>query len=310
MRYEEYAGYASEITQLEALLDGMPEERFIERMGLEHRLSVAKERIAGVPVPEVPQKVYVTFGGEPVHEASGIDIQFGAHAMGLFSDALAMTAAGFAGELKSTGGVPGRGKGQPLITGVTTGSFGFELELPAVEGEDEAIQGIDSYVPEAVRTVQELLTLSSEGTDTDLSGVADGMHPRAVKKVGEFLDLMKRKKARFAMDFEGREFRIQTNRQLETTAVRLAALSVREETRSVPGTLIGVIPASRRFQLNRLEDGVVIEGELGHEIGDAYELAREYTNRLVAAEIRSARVGRKRPKHTLLGVSEPPETSW
>ena len=212
MKYDEYASNASEITYLEALLDGMPEERFIERMGLEHRLSIARERIEGVPVPEVPQKVYVTFRGKPVLEDFGIDAHFGANAIKLFSDAVAMTAASFAGDLKPMGGVPGRGTEQPVITGVATGSFGFELELPMVDRRDKTIPRRDAYVPEAVRKIQDLLTLSSEGTDTDLSEVADEMHPRAVRKVGEFLALMKRNDARFAMDFEGKEFQFRTDR--------------------------------------------------------------------------------------------------
>ena len=309
MRYDEYAFSASEITQLEALLDGMPEGRFIERLGIEHRLSIVRERIEGIPVPEVPQKVYVTFRGKPVREDLGIDAYFSANAMRLFSDAVAITAASFAGELKPMGSIPGRGMGQPVITGVATGSFGFEFELPTVEREDELAQGSGAHVPEAVRKVQDLLTLSSEGTDTDLSEVADEMHPRAVRKVGEFLALMKRNETRFAMDFEGKEFQIRTDQQLETTAVRLAARNIHDETITVSGTLIGIIPASGRFQLNRQDDGTVVEGSLGREIGDTYELAREYTNRLVAAEIRSIRVGQANPKHTLLAVSEPPDAN-
>lgn len=309
MKYDEYAYNTSEITHLEAILDRMPEERVVERMGLEYRLSVAKERIEGVPIPEPPQKVYVTFRGKPVREDLGIDAHFSANAIKLFSDAVAMTAASFAGDLNSMGAVPGRGAGQPVITGVATGSFGFELELPAPGREPGLIPDSGNYVPQAVRKVQELLALSSNGTDTDLSEVADEMHPRAVRKVGEFLGLMRRNETRFSMDFEGNEFQIRTDRQLETTAVRLEARNIHEEVRSVSGTLIGVIPVSRQFQLNLLEEGTALEGQLGREVEDAYELGRQYTNRPVVAEIRSVRVGQGNPKHTLLGISELPETT-
>ena len=308
MRYEEYAYNASEITQLEGLLDKLPEERVVERMGLEHRLSMLKEQMKDIPVPEMPQRVYVTFRGKPVREDTGVDANFGATAMGLFTDAVALAAAGFAGDLKSMGAVPRRGVGQPVITGVATGSFGFELELPSTGQGSAGVEEATNHVPEAVRMVHELLTLSSEGSDSDLSQVADDMHPRAVRKLGEFLDLMKRNDARFALDFEGREFRIRTDRQLEDTANRLAAQNIREETNQIFGIMIGVLPATGRFQLNRLEDGVEIEGRLGPEIGDAYELAQEYTNRRVTAEIRSVRVGQGRPRYTLLGVSEPRRT--
>ena len=91
--------------------------------------------------------------------------------------------------------------------------------------------------------------------------------------------------------------------------MRLAARNIHDETGTVIGTLVGVIPVSNRFQLDRLDDGTPLEGSLGRKIENAYEISREYTNRIVVAEIRSVRVGQGNPKHTLLGVSELPETN-
>ena len=78
--------------------------------------------------------------------------------------------------------------------------------------------------------IQELLTLSSEGSDNDLSEIADDMHPRAVRKVGEFLEFMKRSDARFALEFREREFRIRSTGQLEEAIRRLAVTNIYEET--------------------------------------------------------------------------------
>ena len=303
MRYEEYAYDASEISQLENILSKMPEERVVERMGLEYRLSIARERIKRVPIPEVPQRVYVTFQGRPVREDSGIDANFSSTAMKLFTDIVATAAASFAGDLKSMGTIPGRRIGQSVITGVATGSFGFELELPTVGREMASVEGNDNDVQEAVRMIQELLTLSTEGTDSALSRVAEEMHPRVVRKMGGFLDLMRRNDARFALDFEGRKFRIHTNEQLEDTANRLADRNIYEEPIQVSGTMIGILPKSRRFQLNRLEDGVEIAGWVGHEIQDLYEADREYSRKQVLAEIRSVRIGQGDPRYTLIKVS-------
>lgn len=46
MNYEEYISFASEIKELEALLDEIPEENAIERMGLEARLKTARVAIS------------------------------------------------------------------------------------------------------------------------------------------------------------------------------------------------------------------------------------------------------------------------
>ena len=302
MRYEEYIYNASEISQLERLLDKLPEERVVERVGLEHRLSSLKEQMKDIPVPAAPRRVYMTFRGRPVRDDTGIDANFGTTAMGLFTDAVAMAAAGSARDLKSVGAVPGRRNGQPVITGVTTGSFGFELELPTA-GQDEAGAGEPTgSIAEAVRMVHELLTISSQGSDSELSQVADDIHPRAARKMGEFLEFMIRSDARFEMAFEGKEFRVQSNRQLEDTANRLTAQNIREETSHIMGVLIGVLPATGRFQLNCLDDGTEIEGKLGPEIEHAYEIAQIYTNAQVNAEIRSVRVGQGRPRYTLLRI--------
>ena len=71
------------------------------------------------------------------------------------------------------------------------------------------------------------------------------------------------------------------------------------------GIMIGILPATKRFQLNRLTDWTEIEGRIASEIGDTYELSRQYTGREVTARIRSVSVGQGNPRYTLLSLSEP-----
>ena len=63
MDYNEYIFTASEITELEALLDEIPEECVIDRISLESRLRKARKRIAGIAPPPTP--VYDGGGTEP-----------------------------------------------------------------------------------------------------------------------------------------------------------------------------------------------------------------------------------------------------
>ena len=220
-------------------------------------------------------------------------------------DAVAMAAAGSAGILESSGAVPGRKEGQPVITGTTNGSFGFELELPSLRQESAGREGPDLYVKEAVQKIQDLLILSTKGSDDDLSEMADDMHPRAVRKVGEFLELVRVNEARFGLDFRNRKFRISADNQLDDTIKRLAARNVHEETNEMAGIMIGILPATKRFQLNRLTDRTEIEGKIASDIRNTYELAQQYTGREVTARIRSVRVGQGNPRYTLLSLSEP-----
>ena len=304
MRFEEYAYNASEVAQLERLLETMPEDRAVERMGLAYRLQRARARIAGVPVPNPPKKVYVTFRGRPVLDSAGIDANFGADAMGLFSDAIAMAVAGFAGDLKPTGRVPHREHAQPVITGVATGSFGFELEIPHGGRNDDREEDNGSDAEAAVKKLQELLTLSATGSDTQLSEIADDIHPRAVKKVVALLKLMQRHDARFALGFDGKDFRFDSIQEISDTAERLSDRNLREETFEMVGTFIGALPATRRFQINRRPDGVEIEGKIGRDIRDVYRLAQQYSNRNVSAKIRLVQVGQGTPRYTLMGIDD------
>ena len=109
MKYEEYAYYSSEISQLERLLSKLPEERSIERMGLRYQLSIAKERIEGVPIPPIPQTAYVTFSGKPVTGHDGIDANFSATAVGLSPTRLPLQPQGMQETLDRR--VPFQGKG-------------------------------------------------------------------------------------------------------------------------------------------------------------------------------------------------------
>ena len=55
MNRKEYEFTASEINQLEYLMSIMPQDREIERIGLERRLEKARQRLEGVPIPHCHQ---------------------------------------------------------------------------------------------------------------------------------------------------------------------------------------------------------------------------------------------------------------
>ena len=161
------------------------------------RLARARERMKDIPIPDKPLKAYVTFQGDPVIQDTGIDSTFGADAVRLITDAASIAAASFAGELKSTGAIPRKMAGNSVITAVATGSFGFEIELPSAEQETHEEEKGTPLLERALDSLQDLLTATEEENDTKLSELADEMHPRTVRKVGEFLKLLERGKARF-----------------------------------------------------------------------------------------------------------------
>ena len=183
---------ASEIRELEGLLAAIPKENVIERTSLEARLENAKNILDTLPQTGEGPKARLTFRGKPVFESHGISADFAAKAAGAFSDAFSMVAAGLSKGLQQSGPIPDRGANQLLITGTAIGSFGFEFELPT---QPPTLFQEPEKTEEAMERIEKLFRLTAEGSDDDIAEVIEEIHPRAVKKVFEFLDLLVQQQA-------------------------------------------------------------------------------------------------------------------
>ena len=304
MNYKEYSFTASEITQLEYMLSIMPDDLKVERIGLEYRLKKARQRLEGVPIPPRPKSVHANFKGEPVVDMVGMDAAFAGKATTAFAESTAITTAGSTGQLHDTGAIPHRGLGRQLISRVTRGSFGFEIELlPPAEGERGRGQ-TDNPAEKAVEMIQDLLETSLAGTDEELADLTGRMHPRAVRKVAEFLEILKNNRAQVTIGLDGRDVALRTPGEVERAATRLADRNIAERTTTTTGTLIGIVPARKFFAFRVSDTDVFIEGRIGQEITDPYRVAARYTNRRVRARIRRLQVGQGQPKYTLLEILE------
>jgi hypothetical protein len=298
MTYNEYMWYRSEIYTLERLLSRLAEDRVVLRIGYEERLQRARQKLEGVVPPPRPKKMEVSFTGKPVQSYYGIDANFAAESIGITSDAVRLATAGATGELKPTGDIPRKTLGQLIITGVTLGSFGFKMELPFPEGDPHGF----SYPEQAVQRIQTLLSSADEASDDQLSSAAMAIHPRAVNKTADLLDLMRKRDAQLAMEYQSNKVALASSEDIERVAKRLNPANVEDQTTQVTGTMIGVIPATRQFELGPL-NGPSIQGRVDPDIRDPYQIARDFTNQQVSATIRTIRVGRGAPKHTLVEVS-------
>ena len=176
----------------------------------------------------------------------------------------------------------------------------IEIELPPpTEGERRRGQ-TDNPAEKAVEMIQDLLETSLAGTDEELATLTDQMHPRAVRKVAEFLKILKNNRAQVTIGLNGREVALRDAGEVERAVNRLAVQNIREETTTTTGTLIGIVPARRFFEFRVSDTNEFIEGRIGQEIHDPYRVAARYTNREVRARIRRLQVGQGQPKYTLL----------
>jgi hypothetical protein len=296
----DYLAIASEIRELENLLAAIPAGRVIERMSFESRLESAKAALAALP-QHAALKARLTFRGKPVFGSHGIAADFGGKAAGAFSDAFSAVAAGLSEGLRYMGPIPNRDKNQLLITGTAIGSFGFEFELPAAEPslfpESEKAQ-------EAMTKIEALFRLAALGSDDEVSEVIEEVHPRAVKKVHDFLELLVQQQAWCGLEFGDRHFRYADFEQIRASCERLKDENIQERQEAFRGEFQGVLPTGRTFEFRLADQGGLIRGKVGLTIEDPDLLNREWLHKPVTVKLQAMQLGQGRPRFTLMTLDD------
>lgn len=286
----------SEITELEALLEQIPASNVIERMSFESRLQAAKKALAELP-EQIVAKAKLTFRGEPILGSYGMTADFGSKAAGAFSEAFTAITAALTDGLRDMGPIPNRYKNQLLITGTAVGSFGFEFELPAEE-PDFFTEG-SRYA--ALEKIEELFRFAVTGSDDDVAEVIEKVHPRAVKKVYEFLDLLVQQKAWCGLEFSDRAFRYSNYEQLKTATERLKDDNIHEDEEGFQGEFQGILPSARTFEF-RLQDNSILRGRIDAAFADPENLNRDWLHKPVSLTLSVIHVGKGRPRYILVSA--------
>jgi len=302
MTDDEYIAISSEIKELEALLAEIPQENAIDRMGLTARLESARALIAGVNEKQLVHKARLTFRGKPVYGSHGIAADFATKAAGAFTDAVAAAAAGFTDSLMYMGPIPDKQKNKLLITGTAIGSFGFELEVPPQDKED--LFNEENRTETALAKMQDLLRLAAEGSDDEVAELVEDIHPRAVKKVADFLDYVVQQDASCALEFKNRFFRFDDTAQVQTSANRLREDNIHDTDETFAGEFQGVLPASRTFEFRVVTPNGVLRGKVGPDVEDADLINRDFLHHPVRAKFHVIQVGQGRPRYMLCKMDD------
>lgn len=296
-----YMSVASEIRELKELLADIPEENVIERMSLEARLQSAQEVLSTLGSHKEAAKARLTFRGKPVFGSHGIAADFGAKAAGAFSDAFVAVVAGLSDNLRHAGPIPNKDQNQLLITGTAIGSFGFEFELP--EQPPTLFPELEK-AEDAIKKIETLFRLAAEGSDDEVAEVIEEVHPRAIKKVYEFLDLLVQQQAWCGLEFGDRFFRYTDYEQLKISSARLKEDNIRESVESYRGEFQGVLPAGRSFEFKLSDQEGIIRGKVDASIDDADILNREWLHKPVTLKLNVMQVGQGRPRYTLMSMTD------
>ncbi len=305
MNHDDYLFTASEINELEAILSEIPKSRVIDRKSFEARLKNAQEALAKIDPTLLPKKARLTFRGTPVFGSHGIAAEFATKASSAFTEAFTAIVAGISDNLRYMGPIPDKQKNQLIITGTAIGSFGFEFELPPPPvskepGQSEINLGVLQNTEVAMQKLETLFRVASEGNDDDLSELVDELHPRAVKKVADFLGYVSEQNAWCSLEFNQSTFRFSDSDQVRSSAERLNGDNIKETTEEFTGQVVGALPVGRTFEFKLTDQKGVLRGKVGPEIEDPDVLNQSYLYKPAIITLNVVQVGQGRPRYTLV----------
>lgn len=301
MNQNQYNSLLAEISTVKAFLEEMPSSRFLERMSFEGRLDELENQLKLVDDLRINKKAIITFRGKPVDNSHGITADFSGKVINSLNEMIASVTASLNKNLRFMGPIPNRNQHQLMITGTAVGSFGFEFELPEPEYD---ILAERNTVEEALFDIQFLLKKTIDGTDDDIANIVSMIHPRAVKKISEFLILLQKNEALFAMEYDKNTFRLETDAQLDAIINRLDNSNLEERTETFVGVFQGFLPESRTFEFVDHSSKDVIKGKVDISISNPEAINTEYLNKLATVSFNVVQFGQAKPKYSLLELSD------
>ncbi|MFT8325497.1 hypothetical protein [Gluconobacter oxydans] len=292
----------SEINEVERILSQTPIENVIDIYGLQNRLDELKAHLAILPdrIAEA-EKLSLTFRGEPVRGSNAISADFAGKASAAFVDAFTSILAGLKGSLQFSGPIPDKVNMPLMITGTATGSFGFEMELP---GEQEDIFDRTASSGGAMEMFKSLLRLSAEGSDDEITDIVEEIHPRAVRKVADFLSTVSRGGAWCGLEFRNNYFKFDSLEQIRLSEERLKQENIIERKEVFFGEFLGFLPKSRNFEFLVADSSETIRGRFGIDVENSQNLNSEFLSRRVRVQFDVIQVGQGKPRYTLSSTKD------
>ena len=292
----------SDLLEAKNILDGIPEENLIDRFSLEQRIEELEAEIGNLTPKELSrERLSLTFRGEPVIGSEAISADFAGRAASAFSDAFAAILAGLNDALRYSGPIPDKTRYPLMITGTAIGSFGFEMELP-LDHQDLFFDRVESGG--AMEIFKNLLRVSALGSDDEISDIVEEIHPRAVRKVADFLNVLSQSGAWCGLEFRNDFFRYKDAEQIKYSEERLKKENIKETYETYRGEFQGILPVGRNFEFLVAGGSEVIKGRLGPHIEDPDLLNREWLHRPVTVKLNVVQVGHGRPRFTLVSLDD------
>ena len=297
-----YANLSSEANTLRELLDNIPLDNVIDRLGIESRLEEVEYELGCINPFHITKKARLTFRGGPVVGSQAISAIFASKATDFFANAVAAVSAGLTGALHFKGPIPDKNINNLMITGTAIGSFGFEFELPKPDNFDLCPE--QSIVEKAVDDIRALFEVSATGSDDDLSDLVEEIHPRAISKIYDFLNYLNEQDAKCGLEFNNKFFRFSSKQQLESALSRLNNNNIHEEIVTYKGVFSGALPASRNFEFETEIDKELIKGKISKDISQPELIVKNWLLKPVKVKFTVITIGNSKPKFILKSLND------
>lgn len=292
MNYKEYSYIKSDENEVLNILEGIPEEDWISRMSFEGRLASIRAKLEGVEPPEPPKKAVLTFRGEPVRGSEAMNADFAGKITNYFNDVVVSIAASLENRLGYMGRISGKQENQLMITGTALGSFGFEYEIPNTYGEEKGTSEL------ALENLIKIFEASAEDDDEALSEIVDEIHPRAARKIADFLAYIAKEEAYCGLGVGDSRYQFKNVEAIGKAAAKVKSDNIKRGQERFSGKLLGALPNSREFEFKQDSGNQVIKGRIGMDISKPDEVL-SYTGKDAAIELSYIQIGQARPRYTL-----------
>lgn len=253
------------------LLSSLPAggTHMLDRMGIESRIRDIQDQLAALEKEAgVTGEMVLFFYGAPVKEEHGIDARFSAEVLGAYQDLVSKQVAAHQGPLRRSGPTRAEKESRLHITNVVHGSVGFELE----ELVDAEVLSEPTPLARAIEDVTSLIQAAKE-SDEAFADVVASTDGRVYDALSAFLSVIRKAGASFRLFSERVEVAFDAE-DLSAASDRASAERAEVEDQPVPGTFLGALLDSRRFE-HRAENGDVIRGKVaeGVEVRNLLEWA-------------------------------------
>lgn len=238
--------------------------------------------------------VALIFDGQPVVGSSDIRLGFTTKILNSYQNVISIAlASGNTKELSQRGPLPSADLSRLFIRDLVHGSMGFILE----EVASEQMTMVPTALKDTVENTTRLLEILSSESDEIFEETLASTQPRLISAVHRFAKVLHI--ARASTKIVGDDQRLTlTMEDVDRLSRRLNEVKVTESEDKVIGTLLGILPESREFELKPMDnDKPTIKGTISEVLVLKYTADSDFKEKFllqqVQAQVKIIRTKRK-----------------